>query len=182
MAWPSADEKRQLARAFGCAIKDVDDAIERCVTAAREEYLRMILGQRVFTRGQDIREYRLYLMIRHVFHGRLPTEPQISALFQTTATQSRALLRAVMSKYQYDLQDPILDTLRDELRRGQPDPNTPGGLLLTVDSENVIDALNRELGSIDGTLSQVTKARNTVSTYEVPAASYKALQQHLGLS
>src|SRR4051794_20961152 len=103
----SAEEKRQLAATLGCTVRDLSRTFKDYEKAASEEYARMILGQRVLTRGQDIREYRLCLMINHVFGGRLPSERQISALFQTTATQSRALLRAVMSKYQYELQTAI---------------------------------------------------------------------------
>jgi hypothetical protein len=170
----TSDERNQLASAFGCPIKAVDGEISKYSEAATEEYVRMILGQRVFTRGADIREYRLYLLIRHVFAGYLPTEQQISLLFQTTATQSRALLRAVMSKYQYELQDAINGTLRDELRKTQSDPNGAGHLL-PVDSENIIEALNRKLAGIDGTLPQITKERGTVATYTIPDSSYQTL-------
>jgi hypothetical protein len=171
----TVDERRQITATFGCSNSDLDKEINKYTNAAAEEYIRMILGQHVFTRGQDIREYRLYLLIRHVFGGRLPTEQKISSLFQTTTTQSRALLRAVMSKYQYELQEAIHDTLREELGRAQPDPNTEGAYLITVDSENVIQALNRKIASIDGTLPQITKARNTVSTYEIAKSSYSKL-------
>ena len=176
----SVDERRQLTATFGCSDSNLDKEITKYTDAAAEEYIRMVLGQRVFTRGQDIREYRLYLLIRHVFGGRLPTEQKISSLFQTTTTQSRALLRAVMSKYQYELQEAIHDTLREELDRAQPDPNTDGGFLITVDSENVIQALNRQIASIDGTLPQITRARNTVSTYEIAKSSYSKLVALLG--
>lgn len=171
----TAGERRQLAATFGCGDNDLDKEITKYTDAAAEEYIRMVLGQHVFTRGQDIREYRLYLLIGHVFGGRLPTEQNISFLFQTTTTQSRALLRAVMSKYQYELQEAIHDTLREELSRAQADPNTDGVYLITVDSENVIQALNRKIASIDGTLPQITKARNTVSTYEIAKSSYSKL-------
>jgi hypothetical protein len=112
----------------------------------------------------------------HVFAGRLPTEQRISSIFQTTTTQSRALLRAVMSKFQYELQEAIHDTLREELDSAQSDPNADG-YLITVDSENVIEALNRQIASIDGTLPQIIKARHTVSTYEIAGSSYKKLSR-----
>jgi hypothetical protein len=49
--------------------------------------------------------------------------------------------------------------------------------LITIDSENVIEALNREITTIDGTLPQVSRARGTVSTYEIPNSSLQALRQ-----
>lgn len=175
----SADETSQLAATFGCDVGNLLKEIEKYKDAAEEEYLRMILGQRVFTRGQDILEYRLYLLIQNVFAGRLPSEQQISALFQTTTTQSRGLLRAVMSKYQYELQNAITDTLRDVLNTAQDDPGQDGGHLIIVDSENIIDALNRQIIAIDGTLSQVAKVRSSAGTYRIPHDSYVQLVKRI---
>lgn len=169
-------EREQLSRILGCDVADLDDSLDAYSAAATEEYVRMILGQRVFTRGQDVREYRLYLLIVHVFDGQLPTEQQISDLFQTTTTQSRALLRAVMSKYQYELQEPIAMTLRDVLAGARQDRETETWSI-TVDSENVVDALNRRLAAKDGTLPQVVRARNTITTYEIANSAYEALTE-----
>lgn len=172
-------ERAQLATILGCTVRDLAKTLRPFEAAAQEEYSRMILGQRVFTRGQDIRELRLHLIIKHVFNGKLPDEATISSLFQTTRTQSRALLRAVMSKYQYELQPGIRATLQDELKKAQQDPETETWAI-TIDSENVIEALNREIAAIDGTLRQVSKTRGTVSTWEIPNASLIALRKRLG--
>lgn len=172
----SAEERKQLVATFGCEETDLDQKIQRYAEAAKEEYLRMVLGQRVFTRGQDVREYRLYLLIKHVYEGQLPSEREISLLFQTTTTQSRALLRAVMSKYQYELQTAISKTLEQTLKSATQDSDTQMWSV-TVDSGNIIEALNRRLAAIDGTLPQVVRARNTVTTYEMPNSAYQALTQ-----
>jgi hypothetical protein len=176
MATYTKEERRQLAATLGCTVGDLNQVLRNYTAAASEEYVRMILGQRVLTRGQDIREYRLSLLITHVFDGRLPTEQQISALFQTTTTQSRALLRAVMSKYQYELQDAIRGSLRDELHSATRIEATDEWLL-TCDSENIIEALNREVVKIDGTLPQISKSRGTVGAYDIPNSTYNALLQ-----
>lgn len=172
----SDPEIDQLAQILDCEKEEVADGLQAFSDAATEEYVRMILGQRVFTRGQDVREYRLYLLIRHVFDGRLPSEQQISDLFQTTTTQSRALLRAVMSKYQYELHDAISATLNAALDDAEHDAETDTWSI-TVDSENVIDALNRRLASIDGTLPQIVRSRNTITTYEVKNSAYEKLME-----
>lgn len=174
----TAEERKQLAATFGCETPKLTKEIGKYAIAAQEEYLRMILGQRVFTRGQDILEYRLYLFIKNVFDGRLPSEQRISSLFQTTTTQSRGLLRAVMSKYQYELQDAIRGTLREVLDTAQGDPNSDDHLI-TVDSENIIEALNRQIIAIDGSLRQVGKLRNSASTYVIADDSYTQLVEHL---
>ena len=144
-------ERAQLAATLGCDVRALNATLHAYNDAAAEEYARMMLGQRVFTRGSDIREYRLFLLVVHVFNA-LPDERTISALFQTTTTQSRGLLRAVMSKYQYELQAAIRQTLEAKLRAAAPDPRAPGTWNITVNSHNVIEALNREIAAIDGTL------------------------------
>jgi hypothetical protein len=171
----SEAERAQLRAILDCREDELEARLAPYAAAAKEEYLRMILGQRVFTRGQDVREYRLYLLVRWVFQDTLPSEQQISALFQTTTTQSRALLRAVMSKYQYELQSAIGATLRAVLDGAQQDPDSQRWRI-TVDSENVIEALNRRLAAADGTLPQVVRAANTITTYELANSSYLVLR------
>ncbi len=74
-------ERGQLAATFGRYVAELPEHLTLYSEAATEEYVRMVLGQHVYSRGQDIKEYRLCLLIRHVFGGRLPSEQQISALF-----------------------------------------------------------------------------------------------------
>ncbi|HYM60686.1 MAG TPA: hypothetical protein VEZ11_07320, partial [Thermoanaerobaculia bacterium] len=107
----SDPETKQLAGTLGCSVKDLPAKLSDSCSAAAEEYARMFLGQKVFTRGSDIQEYRLFLLIRHAFGGSIPDEQHISDLFQTTASQSGSLIRSVMSKFQYELRQVIDATL-----------------------------------------------------------------------
>lgn len=176
----SQEEKEQLAGTMECSVSEVDGRLELYKASALEEYLTMILGQKVFTRGSDIREYRLYLLIKHVCNGKLPSEQQICSHFQLTSTQSRALLRAVTSKYQYELRDEIEESLRVALSKS--DQLSSGGARVFIpESENIIDSLNSMLGLIDGTLSPITRVRNSVNTFEVSPESYSALSDRLSL-
>jgi hypothetical protein len=170
-------ERSQLASILRCKENEVDGKFATYQAAASEEYLRMILGQRVYTRGTDVREYRLLLLMKHVFKG-MPTEAQVSALFQTTATQSRGLLRAVLSKYQYELHEIVTGSLRRALEQAKDDPNGDGKILVTA-SDNLIENLNRTIATVDGTLQQISKVRGTASTYEIDKGSYKALEEWL---
>ena len=79
--------------------------------AAAEEYVRMILGTRVFTRGSDIYEYRLFLLIKHAFEDGLPPEDLVCSYFQLTPTRARSLIQAVVAKYQYEIRDIVDSTL-----------------------------------------------------------------------
>lgn len=177
------DEHSQLLAALGCssgAVNEQEAVIEKFAAAAKEEYVRMALGQKVHTRGSDIREYRLFLLIKNVFNGRLPSEQQICDIFQSTVTQSRSLLRAVMSKYQYELQVITRDSLMDLLMAAKrPGTQTSGPYRVVVDSECMVETLNRRAATIDGTLPQVAKVPRTVGTYEIAESTYARLMNDL---
>jgi hypothetical protein len=78
-----------------------------------------------------------------------------------------------MSKYQYELQDAIRASLRDELHGATQ--TQAGDWMLICDSENVIDALNREVVKINGELPPVSRSRGTVGAYDIAASTYQEL-------
>jgi hypothetical protein len=171
----TARDKALLAQSLGCRPDELAARLRQVEAAAREEYLAMILGQRNFTRGQDIREWRLVLIAHHLFDGRLPSERFVSAVFQTSPAQSRGLLRAVLAKYQYELQDGIRATLAATVAGAQLIRGTTTWTIVP-ESENVVDALNLEIQAIDPALPQISRRRATVGTYEVTQAAMNALR------
>lgn len=168
-----ADEA-ELANIIGCEVQELNEKINAFGKASILEYLAMIQGVKVFKRGSDILEYRLFLLVDHVFEGKIPDEQVISKLFQTTATESRGYLRSIISKYQYQLKSAIDRTIKDILSNAEAQAIV-GPYNITLNSINVIEELNKKLSTIDGTLTSVTKKRGSVSTYEVTKSSYEAL-------
>ena len=130
-------ERDELAEILGGKPSDLAKALAPYATAALREVVSMILGQKVFTRGSDLLEYRLLLMIVHAFNGRIPNEQQVCNLFQTTTSASRSLIRAVMSKYQYQLKRVTEETLKQLIESGQVMKD--GSLILAVHSLNLVE-------------------------------------------
>jgi hypothetical protein len=169
----NSEESKQLAGILSAKVGDLGKSLQPFAKSAIEEYVRMFLGQRVFTRGRDALEFRLFLLIRGAFGNKIPDEKQVCALFQCSPTQARSLIRAVMAKFQYDLSDAIGATLTETVRQISRDEQDK--LSVIINSENVVDALNVTLASIDGSLPQVSTKKGTVSTYEVKESSYEKL-------
>jgi hypothetical protein len=172
---PNADTA-ELARIIGCDEGELEDVLAAYATAALEEYTTMFLGQKVFKRGSDLLEYRLCLLIKHAFDNRIPDESQVSRLFQISATESRSLIRSVMSKYQYLLHSAIERSVVMTLDSAAP-AEDGGPYLATINNANIVEALNLALAEIDGTLKQVSKQRGSVSTFEIAPASYARLRE-----
>lgn len=175
------EEKELIAGILNTDVTKLNKTLEPYATAALEEYCRMILGQKVFTRTQDIKEYRMYLLIKEVFLNRIPDDQKISDLFQTTPTESRSLVRSVASKYQYELRLAIEDTLKEVVITATASSKGSGDRIITVNSVTKIEELNKILMSIDGTLPQITKKKGTVSTYTIKASSFQKLIDYFRL-
>lgn len=172
-------ERAQLAGILGCEVSHLETELGSYGTAALEEYVRMFLGQRVFTRGSDMLEYRLLLLTKSAFGGRLPDEQRVSAVFQRSATGSRSLIRAVIAKYQYELSGEVATTMKDTLTSVNQDGDDWS---FVVNSENVVETMNRVLAGIDGTLPQVGKKSGMVASYSLKSSSYHALCEYYGIA
>jgi CHAD domain-containing protein len=179
----TAAEKQKLAEILGCSVVDLKTELSPVALAGLSEHVEMFLGRKVFTRGSDMREYRLFLLIKERYRNRLPTEDELSSLFQTTASQSHSLLRAVMSKYQYELSQIMADALRRAVNSFAQPPNAPPGAdwHLDAESEYVVEALNHRIGTIGPSLTRLTREQGTASRYIVKPATRQSLRTALSL-
>ncbi len=177
------DDSEMLAEILGGSPEDVNETLQPYARAAAAEYVEMFLGRKVFTRGSDIREYRLFLLMREVFK-RLPTEQAVSDLFQTTETQSRSLIRSVMSKYQYELTEILNKSMEEALEAAAQSPNAEENddWYITVSSEYIVEALNRLVAQCDGTLTRIVLRKGTASSYVIKPSTRSALRTALGLT
>ena len=176
-----ASQRRRLAAILQCKENEVEKRLASYATAALEEYVRMFTGERVYTRGSDIREYRLFLLMRHVFGGTIPDESQVSALFQTTAAQSRTLVRSVLSKFRYELEPIVRDSLRAAVEAAE---EAEGGTWrIELRSQNAVDALNEliaQLSTRAKPLPLLTPNPSGANVYTLANSARNALRKEFG--
>lgn len=170
------NDKKELATILGCKSEELEKNLSLYALAALREYITMFLGQKVFRRGSDILEYRLYLLIESALEGQIPDEQVISNLFQTTSTESRSLIRSVMSKYQYQLREAIESSIRAILDNASKDDDEEQ-FVVVVNSFNLIAEMNSALAEIDGKLPPITKKRGGISTFLIEPSSYERLRE-----
>jgi hypothetical protein len=176
-----ASQRKRLAAILQCKESEVERRLAPYATAALEEYVRMFTGERVFTRGSDIREYRLFLLIRHVFGGTIPDERQVSALFQTTASQSRTLLRSVLSKFQYELEPVVRDSLRAAVEAAVEGEG--GTWQIELRSQSAADVLNdliARLSTRAKPLPLLTPNASGANVYTLANSARNALRKEFG--
>lgn len=176
----SNEESTELIQILGCDEANLSNELGKFASAALKEYISMFLGQKVFKRGTDILEYRLFLLIEEAFDNRIPDEQDVCGLFQTTSTESRSLIRSVISKYQYQLKSAVDKTIKTILETASRE-NDQTPYTATINSQNVVEEFNRQLASIDGNLTPVIKKRGSVSIYTIKASSYTRLCEKFGV-
>ncbi len=170
------DDKNLLVDILGVNQDQLSEALKSHTVSALEEYINMYLGKNVYTRGSDMQENKLYLMIKNnVFNG-IPTEKEVSKFFQTTIGQSKTLLRAVHTKYQYKLRKGFLKSLKETIEKSKPEE---GDYELFVDSKFLLEELDILISSLGGDLAPIKKKRDTSSIYIIPNDTYKKIIEHI---
>lgn len=173
------EDEEQLALALGCTPDQIGTILATHAKAALSEYVEAYLGRRGFTRGSDILEHRLALLIRDVFVNRLPTEREVALLFQTSPSGSRTLLRNTLSKYRYMLRDQTRGTAKSVLEAASWAPDGKA-VHLKILSQNLVEALNERLRETDPTKKSVTRLTDSVATYETTSSAYSLLCKEFG--
>jgi hypothetical protein len=172
-----APERARLREILGCADADLEAKLQPYATAALGEYVQMFIGARVFTRGSDIREYRLLLLMNHVWK-RVPEDHEVSALFQTSSSQSRALIRAVLSKFRYDLATTLEESLRRVIESARRINDAE--LQVVIRSRSLVDTLGDRIEDLDPSLPRLV-AGEGVATYRIKQSAYEELCEALGV-
>lgn len=162
----------KLCSVINCTAQDVEQTFSLYAKSAAEEYMQMFLGKNSFRRTVDFQDFRIYLIMIHVLNGNIPDEALISRLFQTSATESRARIRSVLSKYQRGLESQIKNSISEILQNAAAEEDRH---IITVNNLTIVEMLNAKLAELDGNHVPVKKIRETVSSYSLAPASYNAL-------
>lgn len=176
----SKDEREKLASILDCEVSEISSKLGCYASAALMEYVSMMLGQKVFRRGSDMLEYRLFLLITTAFENTIPDEQDVCRIFQATSNESRSLIRSVMSKFQYQLKEAITASMKEVIESAES-PGDGESYSVTIHSISIVDSLNVILARNDGGLQPVSKKRGSVSDYVISPSSYQTLCKELNI-
>lgn len=177
----SEEEKIKLMELFQVE-KDQDfyDAIRKITLAALDEYREMLLRTGTPSRADEIREYRLYHLIKHYFCGRIPDELEVSSMFQLSDTRCKNLIMNVITRFRFNLEPEITSTLQNIVNDAQ-EIGDGGEFRVYIQSANMVDELNRIIGRAGGRYKKLSKVRNETNLYAIAPDSYLILRQNLRL-
>jgi len=175
------DEKEKLKVLFYVKTDEAFvTALGKVVLAALDEYRDMFLGKGLPSRADEIREYRLYYLIKRYFNGRIPDELEISSMFQLPESRSRNLILYVLTRFHYDLTSEVTNTLRKIIQAAEA-VNDGKEYRVFIQSQNMVEELDRIIGRCGVQYKKLSKVRNESNMYLIAPDSYGVICKCLGI-
>lgn len=179
--WATEEEIARLQALFNTPNEsDFQNALSQIAAAGVQEYKEMLLGQGLPTRADEIRQHRLFSLIKAHFSGRIPSETEVSRYFQLTQRQSRALIQNVRTRFKFQLEEELKATLRSVLESAAHDEDGHE-FRVAIQSDNILDELKSILETEAPMSEAIQKIRGSARTYSISEDSYQVLVQHLGM-
>lgn len=141
----------------------------------------MFLGMGMPSRADEIRQYRLFFLIKYYFKDHLPSEAEVSSMFQLTQSRSKNLIRAVMTRFRYDLEDVIENTLKNAIENASWDDDH-GKYAMVIQSNIILEELNRLISLVAPKYENVTKVPKSSRKYFVSEDSLRELCKKFGMT
>jgi hypothetical protein len=168
------EEEDLLIKTLGCTSSDLAATLGLHARSALGEYVECYLGRKALTRGTDILEHRLVLLIQHAFENRIPGESKVSQLFQTTPAASRTLIRNVLAKYRNQLEMASTGSVKSVLESA----TWPGGGSTSYQvnaAPNLVELLNQRLTMEDAKLKPISRTADSAGVFDIDRYTYDKL-------
>ncbi len=163
-------------------IEDLKEDLEKIIPAASSEYKEMFVGRGFPSRADEIRQYRLFYLIQHYF-GELPSESEVSAMFQETQSRSKNLIRLVLTRFRYDLKEEIDNAIINAICSAKHNGSQESPAYhVTIQSDIIVEELNRVINKNAPRCLIVKKIAGTGRSYSISEDSYDKLREVYGLS
>lgn len=175
---------RELARMMSLlgAKSEVEfaHALEGVLLAALDEYRDMFLGLDVPARVDDIRQHRLFHLIKRLFL-KIPDERRVGSLFQLSEARSRTLITNTLARFRNDLEEEIQTTIHEILAVAE---SLGAGQKYKVyaPSSVLADEMNRIIAGHGVRFQELTRVPGESNAYHIAPDSYALLCKELGVT
>lgn len=157
--------------------EELKDDLKKVILSSLSEYKEMFVGRGFPTRADEIRQYRLFYLIKYYFKA-LPSESEVSSMFQETQSRSKSLIRLVLTRFRYDLKDEINNALINTLCSAKKKNKDPS-YHVTIQSDIIVEELNRIINKKAPKCLIIKKVSGTGRNYSISEDSYDKLKKLL---
>jgi len=170
----SESEKDLLIKYLNIHDEKFNESLSKLAIPAIKEYIIMFTGNPMFSKADEIKQLRLFLIICHFFEEGLPTVQQISSMFHITDKASNTLLKNVLSKYSKDLEIRLSQYIRRILERSNKRDDK---IIMICTSPEIMDRMNQKLSIEAPTLKKVSRVKRSVGEIECSIDTYNKLKE-----
>ncbi len=153
---------------FPDIVDDIDELFRRLLYASEEEYSSQLLNDGRISTINEMYQYRLFLYVKHIFDWKIPSEFEVSQIFNIPNTAASTLIKNMKSRYQFQLVQSFKDTLNtilDEIDLANPDEiDGENYYKVNIRSRQLVREINELIAILDPSLEGL-KRYNNISTY-----------------
>lgn len=158
---------------------EFENKMQKIILSALFEYKEMLLGRGIPSRADDIQQYRLVGLIKHYFGDALPSEEDVSSMFQLTPSKSKTLIRNVRTRFRYDLEDKISNTTKSLLE--SVTPHETSDFTVVIKSDYALEELKRNIAYHAPENETLTKFSGGARVYIIKGDTCRILCDEMGV-
>lgn len=174
----SVADKTLIQECLGLTSAQLYAALVKLSKTAFMEYVKMFKEKGLPTRADEVQQERLFFLLNYFFQNRLPSENEISSIFQLTPSQSKTLLRNTKSRYRTKISTYIKNTLLETLNSAT---QTIAGdhYEFVCTSPSTVEELNSIISQKGPELHPIEKIKGLASKYSCAVDTFILLQNEL---
>lgn len=153
-------------------------ALSKLAKSSFMEYTKMFIEKGLPTKADEIKQERLFSLLIHYFGNRLPTENELSSIFQLTQSQSKSLLRNTKSRYRTKIANFIKTTLLTTFHSFVFNKEADYYEFICT-SPTIIEELNLIISQKEGALEAISKVKGSACKYQCSVDTYNLLKKEL---
>ncbi len=172
------NQKQLIKRTLKIGDQEIQSALGKIAKAALSEYLTMFTEGGMPSRADEAKQDRLLYLIQNYFIENLPTDSQISTIFQITQSQSKTLLKNTICRHRNKLEETINRSMITCMETSQ---HIGDKYLIVINSEVIKEELNMLIIQNEPTYSTISKRKGSAGQFEMSEDSHALLCDQLGL-
>lgn len=159
--------------------EELAEALKKLTKTAFMEYLKMFKEKGLPTRADEVQQERLFFLLTYYYQDKLPSENELSSIFQLTPSQSKTLLRNTKSRYRTKISEFIRNTLIQTLATATRADDDDDPFEFVCTSSSTVEELNLIVSQKGPTLEPIKKIVGLANKFSCAVDTYNLLIREL---
>lgn len=163
--------------------ENLNELMRRLAQASEEEFSGQLLNDGRISTINELYQYRLYLYVKHVFDWKIPSEFEVSQIFNIPNSSASTLIKNMKSRYQFELVQSFKDTLRtilDTIDLNNPEiTNGENYYKLNIRSKQLVKEINELLAILNPNFEDIKKYNDISSYYKISEQTKTGLLDYI---